>query len=187
MKEVWKDVLGYEGLYQVSNLGRVKSLFREVHYKDGRIGHFPEMILRQGTNHKGYKVVYLSKSSSKKTALVHRLVAKAFIPNPNSLPQINHKDEDKVNNTADNLEWCNAKYNNNYGGYRERMSKTLTNGPLAKSTQQFDLKGKLIKVWPSTIEIQRQLGFFASNIQKCCVGKIKTAYGYKWRYSNAKS
>lgn len=106
MIEIWKDILGYEGLYQVSNLGRVKSL----NYHKTRKEH----ILKP-TNCHGYLRVNLSKNKNRKSYLVHRLVGEAFISNFDNLPEINHKDENKHNNCVENLEWCDRQYNNTYG------------------------------------------------------------------------
>lgn len=119
--EIWKDVVGYEGLYQVSNLGRVK-----------RIKHttkklfFSERIVNQYVNMNGYMMAPLSKDGKDKHKAVHRLVAQAFIPNPDNLPFVNHKDENPLNNHVDNLEWCTAKYNSNYGTIKDRKSKNMT-------------------------------------------------------------
>lgn len=113
MKEVWKDIKGYEGEYKVSNYGRVKSL-----------KNHKEKILKQWKNNKGYLNIALYKNKKSKMYRVHRLVALAFIPNPENLPEVNHKDEIKENNHVDNLEWCDRKYNMNYGTVRERLSKT---------------------------------------------------------------
>ena len=119
MKEIWKNIKGYEGLYQVSNLGRVKSLER----KDNLGRKVNEKILKNRNATHGYIAVILSKDSNKKTYRVHRLVAEAFIPNPNKYLEVNHKDENKSNNRIDNLEWCDRKYNCNYGTFKERHSK----------------------------------------------------------------
>lgn len=120
MQEVWKDIIGYEGLYQISNLGRVKSLERVTISKNGKRYTCQELCLRFG-NIKGYKFVVLRKGCKSYQVLVHRLVAQAFIPNPDSLPEVNHKDENKSNNHVDNLEWCTHKYNSNYGTAKMRM------------------------------------------------------------------
>lgn len=112
--EIWKDIEGYEGLYQVSNLGRVKSLkFNKI------------KILSQGISGSGYKIVSLSKENQRKIFLVHRLVAMVFIKNPNNYPCINHKDENKLNNLANNLEWCTHRYNCNYKNHNKNLSKSL--------------------------------------------------------------
>ena len=131
MKEVWKDIKGYEGLYQVSNYGNVKSCDRHVFAGVGsnhKTQHIKEKLLRAGGGK--YKQVRLSKNGKIKAFLIHRLVAQAFISNPNNLPCINHKDEDPKNNNANNLEWCTYKYNNEYnnrvGKCKKKISATLT-------------------------------------------------------------
>lgn len=116
--EVWKDVKDYEGLYQVSNLGNVKSLERYAHTSNTRYNKhrlLRERILKPGKNKDGYSVVVLRKDCKGKSYYIHRLVAEAFLPNPHNLPEINHKDENKENNHVDNLEWCTHIYNGNYG------------------------------------------------------------------------
>lgn len=117
--EVWKDIEGYEGLYQVSNMGRVKSLGAT-----NRVGwHLREKILKQTIEPKGYLKVGLRKNNKIQTVRVHRLVANAFLPNPFNLPQVNHKDENKTNNHVENLEWCTNKYNNNYGSKPKKSAE----------------------------------------------------------------
>lgn len=171
-KEIWKDILGYEGLYQVSNFGRVKSL------KFGK-----EKILIPGKNKKtGYLQVVLCKENILKTYLVHRLVAEAFIDNPDNLPQVNHKDENKLNNVVSNLEWCDAKYNINYGTAIQRSSEKRINGKKSKKVYQYTLDNILIKKWNSITECERN-GFKHSLIIYCCQGKRKTHKGFKWSYS----
>lgn len=120
MQEIWADIRGYEGLYQVSNLGRVKSLERVTISKNGKRYTCQELCLRFG-NIKGYKFVVLRKDCKSHQVLVHRLVAQAFIPNPDNLPEVNHKDENPSNNCVENLEWCTHKYNSNYGTAKIRM------------------------------------------------------------------
>lgn len=170
-EEVWKDILGYEGHYQVSNKGRVKSL------KQGK-----ERILKQIINKRGYLRICLIKNGKKKIYMVHRLVAKSFLPNPNSLPQINHKDEDKTNNKVENLEWCDQKYNHNYGTINQRISEKMTNGKLSKPVLQFTKDGKFVKEWKSTMDAKRNLGYASCHISSCCTGRYKSAYGFIWKY-----
>lgn len=155
--EIWKDIEGYEG-YQISNYGRVKSL------KYGK-----ERIRKPTKDKDGYLTVTLCKQGEKKTYKVHRLVAKAFIPNVNNYLEVNHKDENKTNNTIQNLEWCTRSYNNNYGTRTEKTSKQV----LCVETG---------KIYVSTREIRRQFGFDHGCISKCCNGKRKQAYGYTWKY-----
>lgn len=161
MKEEYKDIEGYIGLYQVSNMGRVKSLGNDKASK--------EQILKPAKDKGGYLCVKLYKQGKIKFYFIHRLVAEAFIPNPNNLPQINHIDEDKTNNTISNLEWCTSKYNINYGTRNEKISKQV----MCVETG---------KIYSSTMEVQRKLGFNNGNIGKCCNGRYKQAYGFHWKY-----
>ena len=129
MVEIWKDVPGYEGIYVVSSFGRVRSLQRTRKGSYGSIMVVNERILNHKIDKDGYHIVTLSKEGKTKCIGVHRLVAQAFLPNPDNLPQINHKNEDKSNNFVDNLEWCTVKYNNTYGTRIERGLETkLKNG-----------------------------------------------------------
>lgn len=167
-KEIWKDILGYEGLYQVSNFGRVKSL------KFGK-----ERILKLTKDKDGYLIVNLYKNNKSKTFKVHRLVAEAFIPNPDNLPQVNHKDEDKSNNILSNLEWCDVKYNQNYGTRNKRIGKSNTNGKRSKPVLQYTLDGKFVREWESYRECKRN-GF--NHVSECCRGKLKSCEGFIWKY-----
>ena len=175
--EIWKDIKGYEGYYQVSNFGRVKSIERKVNKWDG-IRTINERILKQNLSHNGYYFVSLSKNGKRRTYRVNRLVAEAFIPNPDNLPQVNHKEENKLNNNVENLEWCTSKYNNNYGTHNDKISKRLS-----KPVLQLDKNGNFIKLWESIMSIERETGFFQGSISNCCKGKYKTSYGYKWKYN----
>lgn len=129
-----------------------------------------------------YLTVTLSKESKLYTKLIHRLIAEAFIPNPNNLPQVNHKNENKCDNRIENLEWCTAEYNCNYGTRNARMAKSKLNGN-SKRIIQYDLNGAYIKEWPSVRQIERDLGFNQAAVSRVALGKQKTAYGYKWRYN----
>ena len=124
-EEIWKPIEGYEGLYEVSNTGRVRSFDRYVKYSNGQIHLHKGKVLSPIKDTDGYLQVVLHCNGKCKTIKVHRLVAQAFIPNPDNLPQINHKDEDKLNNCVENLEWCTAKYNINYGTRNIRRRETL--------------------------------------------------------------
>lgn len=159
MTEVWKDIKGYEGLYQVSNIGRVKSLLNDR-----------EIILKGG-NSSGYRTVGLNG----KTYFVHRLVGENFIPNPDNLPQINHRNELKSDNNVSNLEWCTACYNANYGSRNQKLSKPV---------YQIDLEsGQVLFYWSSASDVQRKLGYSASCISRCCKSNA-TWYGFRWEYAN---
>lgn len=168
MKEEFKDIKGYEGLYQISNLGRVKSLnYRHT----GR-----EKILKLKIDKDGYLLICLYKNGKQKFFTIHRLVAEEFIPNPNNLPQVNHKNEIKDDNRMENLEWCTVKYNNIYNGRQKRIAEKIS-----KSVLQIDkTTNEVIAEFPSTIEVQRQLGIL--HISECCKGKRNTAGGFKWQY-----
>lgn len=175
--EEWRDAAGYEGLYQVSDQGRVKSLERTYIDKSGRKQTVKERILKPFLTKKGYLLVGLHNGGKRKTFKVHRLVCTAFHENPENKPCVNHINEDKTDNRAVNLEWCTVKENNNYGSRNERSAKNRS-----KSVGQYSLDGKLIKIWPSTIEVQRQMEFDNGNIGKAARGKLKTSYGFVWRY-----
>lgn len=177
MVETWKAIEGYEGLYEVSNLGRVKSLSRL---------RVKEHLLSQFKNHEGYKRVNLWKNNSSKKYSVHRLVAEAFIPNPESKPQVNHIDENKQNNSVENLEWVTAIENHNHGTLNARISKSLTNNPRkSKSVSAFDDEGNLICTYPSIYEASRQMGVCASSITSCIKGRnrMKHCCGFAWKFS----
>jgi len=176
-QEEWRDIKGYEGRYQVSNMGRVKSLERTITKKNGRNQSIQERILKSETERTGYLRVTLYNSSGKMKRLVHRLVCEAFHENPKKKPEVNHINENKTDNQACNLEWVTRKENNNHGTHNARMAKTLS-----KSVGQYTRDGKLIKVWQSTNEVQRQLGFHQGNISEAARGIRETAYGYVWKY-----
>ena len=129
MIEEWRPVVGYEGLYEVSNTGQIRSFDRYVKYSNGRIHLHKGKVLSPIKDKDGYLQVNLCYNGKIHQIKVHRIVAQAFIPNPNNLPQVNHKDEDKTNNSVDNLEWCTVKYNNNYGSRKDKARDTaIKNG-----------------------------------------------------------
>ena len=178
MKEVWKDIQGYEGKYQVSNLGNVKS----VNYHRTK----KERIL---TPHKisGYLIVKLYKNGIQKNFLIHRLVSQAFIENPENLPEVNHIDENKLNNRVDNLEFCDRKYNNNYGSHNERglETKKLRKCKNAEiPVLQFTKDGKFVNEYKSISEAARCTGINQGNIVSCLKGRLLTAGGFVWKYKN---
>lgn len=173
--EVWKDITSYEGLYQVSNWGRVKSL---NYNHTGK-----ERILKLTKGSSGYLQAQLCKNNKIKLCRVHRLVAQAFLENPDNLPEVNHKNEIKTDNRIENLEFCDRKYNVNYGTAIQRKSEKQINGKCSKSVYQYTLNGEFVAEYPSIREVERQLGFKQPNISYCCNGKYKQAYCYKWSYN----
>lgn len=184
--ENWRDVARYEGLYQVSSWGRVRSLDRWIWNVPNQAYSLRKgKILKPRLNIWGYQQVQLSKDGKKKHYQVHRLVAQAFIPNPLQLSQVNHINECKDDNSACNLEWCNCRYNINFGSRTERASKALKGKPniaLSKRVAQIDANtNEIIRIWDSTAECQRN-GYDGSHISNCCLGKRKTHHGYKWQY-----
>lgn len=167
--ERWRPIRGFPG-YEVSDHGRVKSLAREYHY-----GSHDDMILAQGDRH-GYRCVTLFRDGKRHYKSVHRLVADAFIPNPDMLPIVNHKDETRSNNRADNLEWCTHKYNINYGGCRDKISKGVS-----RKVIQLTKDGSLVAMWDSMTKASEATGACLSEISKCCKNSQFSAAGYKWR------
>ena len=177
MEEIWKDIKGFEGLYQISNYGSVKAL--KCKEKEGR-GNWrkKDKIIKQSEDKKGYLRVRIYKNSVLYTKKVHRLVAIAFIENPEKKSQVNHIDENKKNNNANNLEWCDNKYNCNYGTRTKRATKSNIN---KETTSVPVLCIETNIIYPSINEAIRKTG--ATNIFYCCIGKRKTAGGYHWKYA----
>lgn len=183
--EIWKDVIGYEGEYMVSNLARIKSL------KYGR-----ETILKKNVHNQRASVM-LSKGGVTKRFNVYRLVAKAFIPNPNNLPQVNHIDENSLNDVVWNLEWCDSEYNNRYGTHPERISVSHTGdnnpmygvrggaSPSAVRVVSTRTDNGEVEYWDSITDFFTAYNLKPSpgNISKVCRGKTKTAYGRTWKYA----
>lgn len=202
MEEIWKDIEGYEGLYQVSDLGNVRSL----KFSGGN----KVKLLKQNTN-RGYKQVTLRKNGKMKTCKVHRLVAMAFISNPNNYKEVNHKDENPSNNDVSNLEWCTSEYNKNYGTRNERASESKRgkhhseetkkkiseslkgkykgkDSPHAKPILMYNKEGNFIKRFECIHDANEYLGKgrYCSNITMCLTGRRKTAYGYIFQYAEEK-
>lgn len=209
--EIWKDIDGTNGMYQVSNKGNVKSVDRVKRVFNFMSGeyvdvHFKEKVLAKTVNHSGYQQVHIPRGLGISNQ-VHRLVAEAFIEIPEELLQykgtqklqINHKDENKTNNIVENLEWCTAQYNSNYGTRNERMGNSLAGRRPSDATimasvercsrmvSKYSLAGEYIDTYPSLAEAARQNGVFASNITKCCdgSGRLKSTGGFKWKYADS--
>lgn len=178
-KEIWKDIRDYEGIYQVSNLGRVKSF--DIKDKLGRIRK--GRVLKGCKNTKGYLLVNLYKNNMGCGKLIHRLVAQAFIPNPENKPQVNHIDENKTNNMVSNLEWSTSKENNNHGTHNERAAKTISKSksiPIIAT----NLKTGKSREFYGTNECARQLDLHDSNITSVLKGRYKQTGGYTFKYIN---
>lgn len=175
--EKWKDIEGFEGFYKVSNMGRVRSLDRVTISKNGVKRFFKGRLLTPCDAGKGYRNVILQANGKRRTPRLCRIVAAAWIPNPQGLPQVNHKDENKQNDKASNLEWCTAAYNTNYGTGIKRRAKKIS-----RKVNQYDLNGNLIKAWDSISEASRALDIDNSHIIRCCKGNLKKTGGYKWEY-----
>lgn len=171
--EIWKDIEELNGDYQISNLGRLK---RTKKYRNQFTEWESNKILKWQKDKDGYLVTSIKNPLTGKytSYKAHRLVAKAFIPNPNNYPQVNHKDENKENNNVNNLEWCTSLYNNHYGTKLEKQNK---------SVKQYDKFGNLLRVWDSVTVAGETLRIDKSHIVKCCRGKTKTAYGFIWKYN----
>lgn len=182
MEEEWRPIPNYIGYYEVSNIGNVRSVDRLVTYSNGVQRVHKGKILKQDINYKGYHRVRLQKDGKSKSFSVHRLVALAFIPNPNSLPQVNHIDENKSNNCVSNLEWCTSEYNNNYGNHiNNSVTSYKNNNDLGRHVLRCDMDNNIIQEYRSTYEVQKLFGKSHSYIKKCCDNN-KIAYGYRWRW-----
>lgn len=178
--EEWKNIKGYENLYQVSNYGRIKSLKKHSIFNNRT---YPTKILKCHINTKKYLDVELCKFNKSHRYRIHRLVAEAFIPNPDNKPQVNHIDCNKSNNKMNNLEWCNNSENQQHAfknGLNTR--KKYGDSPRAKKINQYNLNGDFIKTWDSIIRIKDECGYCDGFISQCCKGKYKQAYGYIWKY-----
>lgn len=183
MEEIWMPVKGYEGLYEVSSFGRVKSLPKVVDL--GRcVQHRKEKLLTPIPDGKGYLMVWLFSNCIKKMWKVHRLVAGTFLENPELKPQIDHINADKLDNRLCNLRWCTGKENfhNPISYKRNSESKFGYKNHKAKSVVQYSINGEYIKTWHCINDVKRGLGFNHPHISQCCRGQRASAYGYIWKY-----
>ena len=177
--EIWKDIEGYEGLYQVSNRGRVKSLSRKVTNAMFSINeHFVKVV----DNGNGYKSVSLWKDNKGKHFYVHRLVALAFVPNYNGYKYINHKDEDKSNNDVSNLEWCTAKYNCNYGNHTKKLKKSYILNGNNRPIDVYDMNGVFLKTFDCSNDVCRELNIERRSLYSVCQGVVKSSKGYRFAF-----
>ena len=177
-KEIWKDIKGYEGLYQASNLGRIKSL--------NSFGRKKEIILKPRTGNR-YYMIALYKNKERKDLLLHRIITETFLEKKQNKPFVNHKDENPFNNNVNNLEWCSHKDNMNWGTRNKRISLKNTNNPkICKKVIQYDLNGNFIKEYLSIKEACKELNVKNNHIGACCKKQYgrKTACGYKWKYAD---
>lgn len=183
MQEIWKDIVGYEGLYQVSNLGRVKVLPKTIHYGwyNNKVVNQEEMIKKNTLRNKsGYYFTTLTKDKVRHFFQIHRLVAEAFLPNPNNYECVNHKDENKTNNNVDNLEWCTRKYNANYGSRNKKISLSMTG-----EKNYHHKKVKCLEtgvIYNGSYEAERKTGIKHYNIRKCANGLVESVNGLHWIY-----
>lgn len=201
MEEIWMDIHDYEGLYQVSNLGRIKSLKRKVYAGNGKMRWQYEKILSNNkTNGNGYKIVSLSKKSKNKNKYVHRLVMETFAPNKinfKSMPienrdefdleklEVNHIDENKSNNSVDNLEWCTPLYNNLYNNKNIRAKKTRIRKHIGcKKILQMNDNDEIIKEYLSIKQASEEMKVSNQAISDCLRGIQKHSAGYKWKYAD---
>ena len=177
--EIWKDVNEYEGYYKVSNFGEIKSCLRTVKHGLGNANRtIKSRIIKPYNDNHGYHIVSLSKDGKVKKHKVHRLVAEAFISNPENKPTVNHLNEIRNDNRASNLEWATYKENNDHGGHNERVSKTLSN-PI----EQLDENGNKISCFQSVRDASLATGINIMNIKSCLSHKNRLfAGGYQWRY-----
>ena len=183
MSEEWKPVVGFEGYYEVSDMGRVRSLDRVVSGKDGCTLSIKGQMMRPRPNTTGYPFVRLRMRGKRGGYTVHRLVAKAFIPNPDNLAEINHKNEDKTDNRVANLEWCDHSYNMRFGTRGERCRKKAD----CHAVVQMDMEGNVIAEFEAIKLAARVVGINnAETITKCCKGTRPSAGGYKWKYKTVK-
>ena len=171
MQEIWKDIKGYEGLYQVNNFGNIKNT--------------KGLLIKQFDNHYGYLIVSLFKNKKQKSFPVHRLVAINHIENPSNYEQVNHIDGNKLNNCVDNLEWC-TRSQNQIHAFQNGLNRgyVRSSNPNSKKLNQYDLNGNFIKQWDCIKDAMDELNICRSSIHRCCTGKFKQSHGFVWRYAD---
>ena len=186
-KEIWKDIVGYEGLYQVSNLSRIKSIYREIVRVDGKINVVRERILKEKNAGAGYRSVVLCRGANKKYLYIHRLVAISFLPNKNNKETINHKDGVKTNNSTINLEWATRSENSKHA-YNNNLNKPPHERGFynnkEKNVVQYSTKLEHINSFRSVKEASEITGVYYSGVSRCCNGKLNSAGGFIWKYKD---
>lgn len=197
MKEIWKDIEGYEGIYQISNLGNVKSFDRVVRGCYNTIALKKGRVLKKGLDKSGYHHVSLTLNGKAKTLKVHRLVAKTFILNPRNKPQVNHKNFIRTDNRVTNLEWCtlseNIKHGYHFGNITAIKEMNYMKGRKgkyhhnSKPVFQYDLEGNFIKSYNSVADAHRETGLSIGNIASVCNGRLKKTGGFIWQYKRMKN
>lgn len=185
--EEWRNIKGYEGLYEVSNQGRIRSLVRKVTYKDGRVYFYKSKVLKPSKDRYGYYFVNLCKEGKRTPKSIHRLIAEAFIPNPENKRDIDHINTIRTDNRIENLRWATRSENCLNPITNERQKNSQHSTPVA----QYSLEGELIAVYRSIKEAARQTGCSHGNIYNCCNGgfyykgkwiNVKQCKGYIWKY-----
>lgn len=176
-EEIWRPVKGYEGLYEVSNRGRVRSVDRWVTGKDGKKYFYKGQTLKPRVDEDGYLLVTLSRNGKKRTFQVHRLVAETWIGNPDGKPEVNHLDEDKTNNDVLNLEWTTRKENANWGTGIKRSAASKS-----KPVQAVDQNTGVVVMEFASVREAGRSGFDSGTISACCRGERKSHKGYRWRF-----
>lgn len=182
MEEIWKDIIGYEGIYQVSSNGKVRSVDREVFEPCGKIRQHKSRLLKPTVEKVGYELVTLSKSGEIKTFRVHRLVAQAFLENLENKKEVNHKNANKSDNRIENLEWCTSLENNAHA-VKNKLRKPPKNPKRLDPIKiaQFTLDGIYVRDWPSVGSVRKELGFSDTSILKCLRGQYKSSNGFIWK------
>lgn len=184
-KELWKDVVGFEGLYQISSMGRIKTVPRISIDSLGRKMPIKERFVRISVSKQtGYPVASISKKGKQYKLCIHRIIAEAFIPNPNNLPCVNHKDQDRGHSVLENLEWCTYSYNNSYGDANKKRKETLRKRLIGKHKiiYQFTKEGELVRLFVHGVrQMEEELGY---KIGYCLTGTSKTSHGFIFSYSD---
>lgn len=181
-KEIWKPIKGYEGFYEISTFGNVRSVERIVTNKLGVKKLIPSSNMKSRPSNRGYLRVGLHRDGKSREYSIHRLVAETFICNPKGLPCVNHKDENILNNRLDNLEWCTQKYNANYGNAREKLSKSKR---IQRPILQLDLQGNILREFATLFDV-KEFGFSPNCVSACCKNKALSHKDFLWVFKKDK-